>query len=73
VSGRQEYTDPPEKFEHFAMMLFEPFTQGGAAPTLKLIDAISLAEISEQEYFQRVREIYNKRNPHAIIEELQQS
>jgi len=73
VSGRQEYTDPPEKFEHFAMMLFEPFTQGGAAPTVKLLDTIPRAEMSERMYFQRVREIYNKRNPHAIIEEGQQS
>lgn len=69
VSGRQEYTDPPEKFEHFAMMLFEPFRQVSARPKVKLIDAISGVEISEQEYFQRVREIYNKRNPQAVIEE----
>ena len=67
ISGRQEYTDPPEKFEHFAMMPFQPVTEGGASPTTRVIDATSGREISEREYVETVLRIYNKRNPQSMI------
>lgn len=67
MSGRGEYTDPSEKFEHIAMLLFQPITESGAEPTVRLVDAASGREISEQEYLETVREIYNRRNPQAVV------
>ena len=69
ISGRQEYTGPDEKFENVTMMLFQPVVDGGPAPWVKLIDAKLQREMTEQEYFLMLREIYNTRNPHAIIGE----
>ncbi|PYP89537.1 MAG: hypothetical protein DMF61_02385 [Blastocatellia bacterium AA13] len=67
ISGRQEYTDPPEKFEHFVLMLFQPVSLQGPPPAIKLVDAISKREINEDDYYLRGREIYNARNPHATL------
>lgn len=64
ISGRRDYTDPGEKFESITMMLFEP--SGG---TVRLVDAQSETDLTEEQYFQRLREIYNTRNPHASIDE----
>ena len=69
ISGRQEYTDPPEKFESFVMMLFQPLTLTGPQPSIRLIDAMSKHELTEEEYFVKGREIYNLRNPHLAIGE----
>ena len=49
------------------MMLFQPVTLDGRPSALKLIDAASKDEITEQEYFLKAREIYNARNPHAAV------
>jgi len=67
LSGRSEYTDPGEKFENVTMMLFQPVAHGAAAPWVRLLDCESEGEISEEEYFRRLCELYNKRNPHAVI------
>lgn len=66
ISGRQEYTDPGEKFEHFALLLYEPGNDGGE-PTLRIFDAPSRQELTEDQYFAKLREIYNDRNPHDAI------
>jgi len=67
ISGREEYTDPGEKFENVTMLLFEPALAGGAPPSYKLIDSVRMKEMTEQEYFLMLREIYNRRNPHAAV------
>ena len=67
VSGRREYTDPGEKFENVAMMLFRPCSDSGAPPEVHLFHAETGEEIAEGEYFEMLLEIYNSRNPHALI------
>lgn len=69
ISGRQEYTDPGEKFENISMMLFQPVLEKGPAPWVKLMDTISQREMTEQEYLLMLRELYDKRNPHAPVGE----
>jgi hypothetical protein len=69
ISGREEYTDPGEKFENVTMMLFQPLIEDGPAPTIRFIDATTQCELTEKEYFQGLCQIYNHRNPHAIIGE----
>jgi hypothetical protein len=69
IGGRQEHTDPDEKFENVTLMLFQPVTANGPAPWLRLIDSITQQEMTEQQYYLRLREIYNRRNPHAALGE----
>ncbi len=70
ISGRQEYTDPGEKFENVTMMLFQPVTHDPAVtPWIRLIDTISNKQVTEAEYFDLIRQIYNRRNPHTAIGE----
>ena len=73
ISGRANYTDPGEKFESIAMMLFQPMTQNGPSPgpspIVKLFDARTEREMTEQEYFAELLETFNRRNPHVAIEE----
>ena len=70
ISGRREYTDPGEKFENIAMMLFQPRTEDvSVVPWIQLIDSITARELSEAEYFDSIRQIFNRRNPHAAIGE----
>jgi hypothetical protein len=71
ISGRGDYTDPGEKFENVTMMLFESVDEAGNA-TVKLVDTMRKEEITEQQYFVRLLEIYNRRNPHALIEALEE-
>jgi hypothetical protein len=71
IGGRREYTDPGEKFENVTMMLFHPVLQDGSTPSVKLFDARSKEELSEQSYFSRLLELHNQRNPHAIIDALE--
>ncbi len=66
IAGRQEYTDPGEKFENVTMLLFEPM-QDGTAPWVKLFDAASGTQVSEEQYFECIRQGYNRRNPHGAI------
>lgn len=68
ISGRREYTDPGEKFEHIAMLLFQPVTDDGSVqPWIKVIDALTIRELTEAEYSEHIRQIYNHRNPHAAV------
>lgn len=68
VSGRKDYTDPGEKFENVTLMLFEPYDEG-RVPSVELFDAQTNVSITEEEYFRRLLDIYNTRNPHALIGE----
>ena len=70
ISGRREYTDPGEKFENIAMLLFQPKTEDSSVvPWVRLIDSITARELTELEYFDSIRQIFNRRNPHAAIGE----
>jgi len=69
ISGRDEYIDPGEKFENVTMMLFQPYTEGETNLQVKLVDTETRREMTEQEYFSMLREIFNNRNPHAAIGE----
>jgi hypothetical protein len=66
VSDRKDYTDAGEKFENVTMLLFRP-AEKGRKPKVQLFDAKTEEEISESDYFVRLREIYNRRNPSALI------
>lgn len=68
ISGREEYTDPGEKFEDVAMMLFQPVTDAGDAPWVRLYNAATGRLITEDEYVASLVRLYNKRNPHLSIE-----
>jgi len=68
ISGRAEYTDPGEKFENITMLLFRPRTEDlNSVPSVRLIDTITNRELSEAEYFDELRQIFNRRNPHAAV------
>jgi hypothetical protein len=69
ISGREEHTDPGEKFENITLLLFRPVTAGGPDPWVRLIDSASGRELGEADYFLMLREIYNRRNPHAPVGE----
>lgn len=69
ISGRHNYTDPGEKFETVTMLLFHPVTVADPQPSLKLIEPPSMREITETEYFAKLRDVYNERNPHGFIGE----
>lgn len=68
ISGRSDYTGPGEKFEDVTLMLFQPVT-AQAEPSVRLFNAITEREMGEADYFARLREIFNIRNPHIAIEE----
>ena len=68
TSGREEYTDPGEKFESVSMMLFQPITAECDTPWVKLFDAHTGCEISEEHYFNNLISLFNNRNPHASID-----
>jgi hypothetical protein len=68
ISGRREYTDPGEKFENITMLLFQPRTEDSAVvPSIRLIDTLTNRDMSEADYFDGIRQMYNRRNPHAAI------
>lgn len=67
ISGREEYTDPGEKFENVAMMIFRAVGPGKTKPWVRLFNATDEAEITEADYFPLLRTIYNWRNPNALI------
>jgi len=71
ISGREEYTDPGEKFENITMMLFQPVVAGGPEPSVRLLASVTGRELTEQQYFGMIREIYNRRNPHAALGEVE--
>ena len=69
IAGRRDYTDPGEKFESVALMLYVPAITG-ETPSMRLFDAVTEAEISEREYFSRIREAFLKRNPHLELADI---
>ena len=69
ISGRDEYTAPGEKFENVTLMLFQPVMADGPQQWVRLVDAETQSELTEPVYFSVLREIYNRRNPHATIGE----
>lgn len=70
IAGRAEYTDPSEKFENISMMLFQPLTDDKRLPPwVRLFDSLTNSELSETDYYNVIRDIYNRRNPHAPIGE----
>jgi hypothetical protein len=71
ISGRKEYTDPGEKFENVTMMLYQPLADNDTPSWIKLVDCLSGEEFSEDDYFSMLHNIYNLRNPHAIIGEIE--
>lgn len=68
ISGRSDYTGAGEKFEHVAMLLFTAEVDD-REPIVRLFDAQTEQEISEAEYYERLRDIYNRRNPHDPVGE----
>jgi hypothetical protein len=66
ISGRTDYSVAGERFENVTMMLFRPLRAGGK-PWVRLIDAGTGQDMSEMEYFLRLRQLYNVRNPHTQI------
>ncbi len=68
ISGRREYTDPGEKFENVSMMLYQPMGSD-RDPWVKLVNCDTRKELSEADYFSHLRDIYNARNPHSIIDD----
>lgn len=69
VSGRKDYTDPGEKFENVTMLLFEPLTGRRKKGRFELYDAKTEKLLTEEEYLQNLRRIFNDRNPHAPVGE----
>jgi hypothetical protein len=67
ISGRVDHASAPEKFEDITMMLFRPLREGGAEPWVKLYPVAPAHEISEEQYFKRLRDIFNVRNPHVQV------
>lgn len=68
ISGRDEYTDPGEKFESVTMMLFGPLREHADTAWVRLFDAETEQEITEDAYFSGLVNLFNDRNPHAAIE-----
>ena len=70
VSDRKHQTGPGERFENVTLMLFQPVVAGKKAASLRLIDSSTERELSEQQYFQHLLNLFNERNPHALVEAL---
>jgi len=71
ISGRADYVSPGEKFEDVMLMLFQPLREKNGEPRVRLCAATVRPEIaheiSESQYFEHLRAIYNVRNPHAQV------
>lgn len=68
ISGREEYTDPSAKFENVSMLLFQP--QGsGHDPWATIVNRDTNQDMTEPQYFELLRVIYNEPNPHAMLGE----
>lgn len=69
ISGRLDYSSAGERFEDVTMMLFRPVKNDDRS-WIKLYSASpksELRELSEKDYFLRLRDIFNIRNPHAQV------
>lgn len=71
ISGRVAYGDPAEKFENVTLMLHRPLSDPAAPEDawVQLYRAGSMEKVSEDDYFLDLRELYNQRNPHAMVGE----
>lgn len=72
ISGRTAYGDPAERFEDVTLMLYRPLTDPNKPEEVwvQLYRAGGTeVKLTEPEYFDFVRELYNQRNPHAMIGE----
>jgi len=67
VAGRIGYTDAGEKFESVTLMLFKPLVKPGSQVRFKLFDATTEKSLTEKEYYLRLRDQHDLRNPHASI------
>lgn len=67
ISGREEHSSAADKFENVMMMLFGPVRGEQNEPWVRLYLAGSNMELTEDEYFRRLRDIYNARNPHFQV------
>lgn len=67
LSGREEHSSAAERFEDVTMMLFGPLREGEQEPWVRLYSAASGEQLTEDQYFRRLRDIYNARNPHAQL------
>ena len=54
------------------MLLYQPVNTLGIEPWIKLFNTQTGQEISESSYFSLLREGYNKRNPHAVIGDIEE-
>lgn len=72
ISGRVAYGDPAEKFENVTLMLHRPLSDLAVPGDawVKLFRAGSMEQVSEEDYFLELRELYNQRNPHAMVGEM---
>lgn len=69
ISGRSAHSNAAEKLENATIVLFHPSGRGGPKPWVRLTDAETGRRIGEKNYYLRLRDIYNTRNPHAVIGE----
>jgi hypothetical protein len=69
ISGRENYTDPGEKFESIALMLFQPITAEVSVGCVRLFDALTEVEMEEPAYLRQMKELFTRRNPHVALEE----
>ncbi len=72
ISGRVAYGDPAEKFEDVTLMLHRPLSDSASPGDVwvRLYKAGMMSEVSEEDYFLDLRELYNQRNPHAMVGEM---
>jgi hypothetical protein len=72
ITGRRIYGDPAEKFEDVTLLLHRPLKDPVRPEDVwvRLYQAgTGMKEISESSYFQQILNLYNDRNPHAMIGE----
>jgi hypothetical protein len=71
ISGRRAYGDPAERFENVTLMSYQPLTADASpdAVWIRLYEAGGMKEVSELDYFLSLRDLYNERNPHAMVGE----
>jgi len=71
ISGRRAYGDPAERFEDVTLMCYQPITIDGTTDDvwIRLYEAGGMREVSEEDYFLGLRDLYNERNPHAMVGE----
>jgi hypothetical protein len=71
ISGRTAYGDPAEKFENVTLMLYRPLADPARPHEVwvRLFEAGTMRELSEDTYLEALLDAYNQRNPHAMVGE----